>query len=75
MPYPQEWLVSPNQKKKKKFLLRTIVQPFTNDKVWPVMDFLELNKHVDVCGTLLDLQRAYLQIRIHESLAISDSNN
>ena len=67
--------------------LLAIVQQ-NNDKVRPVMDFRELNSHVDafttnadVCadkirgwrrlGTnvaIVDLRRAYLQIRVHESL-------
>ena len=67
--------------------LMAIVQQ-NKDKVRPVMDFRELNSHVDaftanadVCadkirewrrlGTnvaIVDLRRAYLQIRVHESL-------
>ena len=67
--------------------LKAIVQQ-NKDKVRPVMDFRELNSHVDaftanadVCadrirewrrlGTnvaIVDLRRAYLQIRVHESL-------
>ena len=50
----------------------------TNGKVHPVMDYRELNEHVDaftyvqpncegVNMALLDLQRAYLQIRVNES--------
>ena len=67
--------------------LMSIVQQ-NKDKVWPVIDFRELNSHMDaftanadVCadqirewrrlGTnvaIVDLRRAYLQIRVHESL-------
>ena len=67
--------------------LMAIIQQ-NKDKVQPVMDFRELNSHVDaftasadVCadkirewrrlGTnvaIVDLRRAYLQIRVHESL-------
>ena len=67
--------------------LMAIIQQ-NKDKVRPVMDFRELNSHVDtftasadVCadkirewrrlGTnvaIVDLRRAYLQIRVHESL-------
>ena len=67
--------------------LMAIVQQ-SKDKVRPVMDFRELNSHVDaftenadVCAgkirewrrlgtnvTIVDLPRAYLQIRVHKSL-------
>ena len=67
--------------------LMAIIQQ-NKDKVRPVMDFRELNSHVDaftasadVCAdkirewrrlgnnvAIVDLRRAYLQIRVHESL-------
>ena len=81
--YIQERLGPPNRL----IPLIAIEQP-TKDKIRPVMDYRELNQHVDtftvdadVCATklqewrqkgsnvaLLDLKRAYLQIRVHESL-------
>ena len=83
IPYPQERLGPP----KGLIPLMAILQ-HTKGKVHPVMDYRELNEHVDaftadadVCTTklrewhqqevnvaLLDLRRAYLQVRVYESL-------
>lgn len=81
--YPEEKLGPP----KGLIPLMAILQQ-NKSKVRPVMDFQELNHHVDAFTvdadvsaaklresqqkgsnvSLLDLRRAYLQIRVHESL-------
>ena len=83
IPYPQEQLGLP----KGLIALMAVIQ-HTKGKVHLVMDYRDLNEHMDaftadadmctvklrkwrqqeVNMTLLDLQRAYLQVRIHKSL-------
>ena len=88
IPYSQERL-GPS---KSLIPLMAVVQ-HTKGKVHPVMDYRELNEHVDafnvdadICTAklkewhqqgvnvpLLDLQRAYLQAQVHESLWVNQT--
>ena len=57
------------------FMQMAIVQE-NKGKVQPVMDYCELNDHVDAVYefdvSVLDLRKAYLQEHVHHSLAVPD---